>query len=135
MSDSSPLFGTPDYFAQVKALLESDGMWAQRSEGVTCSMVYIYGDPMNRAMKVDFDKGTVTNFQAVDPSSPPSADLVISARGSVWHQIATQQLKPTLAMATGKLKLKGKQTFVLKNMGAFTRLMELQTQIEVRYDV
>jgi putative sterol carrier protein len=85
-------------------------------------------------MFVRFENGNLVEFQAVDPAEPPAAEITISATGPVWMQVINQELKPTLAMATGKLKVKGKQTVLLKNMAAFGRLMELQTTMDVSYD-
>ncbi|MFL6090177.1 MAG: SCP2 sterol-binding domain-containing protein [Aeromicrobium sp.] len=129
----TPVFGTPEFFAALKARLDADELWRGRAAGLTCNMVYLYGAPMNRGMSVRFDDGHLVEFDAIDPDSPPAADFVISANGQVWRSIIQQELKPTLAMATGKLKVKGKQTFLLKHMAAFGRLMELQTTMDVSY--
>ena len=128
------LFGTPDFFANLKVLLDRDEVWQAKASALTCTMVYVYGPPMNRAMFARFEDGSLAEFNAVDPAAFPAAEITISANGDVWKQIVDQQLKPTLAMATGKVKVKGKQTFLLKNMAAFGRLMDLQTTMDVSYD-
>lgn len=134
LSEANPLFGTPEFFGAVAAALAADEVWAKKASNLTASMVYVYGEPMNRAMSVRFESGVLVSFESVDPSSPPAADFVISASGSLWKAIATKQAKPTTAMASGKLKVKGKQTVLLRNMSAFTRLMDLMTQLPVEFD-
>jgi len=37
-------------------------------------------------------------------------------------------------MATGKLKVKGKQTYLLKNMAAFSYILEVMTGLDPAYD-
>lgn len=128
------LFGTPDFFELLQGLMEEDAVWQAKASGLTVSMVYLYGPPMNRAMFVRFEAGKLVEYEAVSPADPPASEITISANGAVWKAIVDQELKPTLAMATGKVKVKGKQTLLLKNMAAFGRLMELQTTLDVSYD-
>ena len=37
-------------------------------------------------------------------------------------------------MATGKLKIKGKQTYLLKNMSAFSQILEVMTGLDPVYE-
>lgn len=127
-------FGTPEFFSRIAQSLAADDVWRAKAANLSASMVYVYGEPMNRAMSVKFEKGVLTEYAAVDPAAPPAADFVISGRGDLWKSIATGKVKPTVAMAGGKLKVKGKQTLLLRNMGAFTRLMDIQTSLPVHFD-
>jgi putative sterol carrier protein len=62
------------------------------------------------------------------------SDYLISGSPEAWKAVFQKELKPATAIATGKLKVRGKQTYLLKNMGAFSYILEVMTNLDVVYE-
>jgi putative sterol carrier protein len=114
--------------------MADDAEWNEKAKKLSSTMHYVYGPPLDRAIRLVFDEGRVAEVEAIEVDDPRPADVALSASGETWRAISDHELKPTLAMATGKMKIKGKQTVLLKNMAAFGRLAELQEQIGARFE-
>lgn len=132
MSDR-PKFGTLEFYQAMADALNADPEWADKGKPLTCAMVYVYGPPVNRNFFLNYDAGKI--IEVVEVASPDErpAEFVITGSGDAWKAVLTKEIKPATAMATGKLKVKGKQTFLLKNMGAFSHILEAMTRLDPDY--
>lgn len=127
-------FGTVDFYRQMGDALNADPAWAEKGKAISCTMAYVYGPPVDRCFFLEFDGGRVAKVEDVTDQSEPTADFVITASPENWRAVLRKQVKPATAMATGRLKVKGKQTYLLKNMAAFTYILDVMTQLDPTYD-
>jgi putative sterol carrier protein len=134
MADQRPVFGTLGFYEAMAEALANDAEWAEKGANVKASMVYHYQPPLDRYFFVDFDHGKVGDVSELSSSDERPADYVISGSPDAWKAVLTQQVKPATAMATGKLKVKGKQTYLLKNMAAFSRILVVMASLDPVYD-
>jgi hypothetical protein len=121
--------GTIGYYHKLQAILNGDATWATLASRITCSMVHAYGDPIGRSFLINFEAGRVTDVAEVDTSVDPKADFVISGPGSAWREVLSGDVKPTTALASGKLGVQGSQMFLLRNIKPFTYLFETMTAL------
>ena len=55
---------------------------------------------------------------------------MITGPPDVWRGIFEKKINPTAALTTGKMKVKGKMTALLKNMKAFSYVIEAMTRVD-----
>lgn len=134
MSDERPRFGTLGFYEAMAAALNVDPEWAEKGKLISCSMIYNYGPPVDRVFFLNFDEGQVTEVAEVGSPEERPADFRISGTGDAWKSVLRSEVKPATAMAMGKLKVKGKQTFLLKNMSAFSHILDVMTRLDPIYD-
>jgi putative sterol carrier protein len=68
------------------------------------------------------------------PEANPPADFVISAKPEIYASLMRKELNPTAAMALGRVKVKGKQTILLKNMKRFSYLLDTLCDLDPIYN-
>jgi putative sterol carrier protein len=54
----------------------------------------------------------------------------VSGGVDTWRGIFDGKVNPTVALATGKMKLKGNKTRLLKNMAAFTYVIDTMKRLD-----
>jgi len=128
-----PKFGTLEFYQAMADALNADPEWADKGKPLSCAMVYAYGPPVNRSFYLNFDEGRITEVAEVATPEERPAEFVITGTGDSWKAVLQKEVKPATAMATGKLKVKGKQTFLLKNMSAFSHILDVMTQLDPDY--
>ena len=129
-----PVFGTLSLYQAMADALNSDPVWTEKGANITASMVYNFLPPIGKLFYLNYDQGKITEVAELASEEEKPADYVISGTPDVWRSIFKKELKPTTAMATGKLKVKGKQTYLLKNMAAFSYILEVMTGLDPVYD-
>jgi putative sterol carrier protein len=134
MTTERPVFGTLSLFEAMADALNSDPVWAEKGANITASMVYSYLPPIGKLFYLNFDHGKITEVAEPASEEEKPSDYVITGSPEAWRAVFQKELKPTTAMATGKLKVKGKQTYLLKNMAAFSYILEVMTGLDPVYD-
>jgi hypothetical protein len=134
MSGDRPVFGTLSLFEAMADALNSDPVWTEKGANITASMVYSYLPPIGRLFFLNFDHGKITEVAELASEDERPSDYVITGTPDVWRAVFKKELKPTTAMATAKLKVKGKQTYLLRNMAAFSYILEVMTGLDLVYD-
>lgn len=133
MSDQ-PSFGTVESYQAMADALNADPAWVEKGKPLSCAMVYVYGPPVDKAFYLVYDEGRISEVAEVSSPDERPAEFVITGTADTWKAVLRKEIKPATAMATGKLKVKGRQTFLLKNMGAFSYILEVMTQLDPIYD-
>lgn len=134
MADDRPTFGTLGFYQAMANALNNDPQWPETGKALKAKMVYAYGAPINKNFYMEFAEGKVSDVSEVDSPENTPAEFIVSGSADSWKQVLTKEVKPATAMATGKLKVKGKQTYLLKNMGAFTYILDVMTQLDPVYE-
>ena len=124
-------FGTIEVYEEMARLLNEDPEWADKGKAITYTMIYAYGPPTDRNFFVRFEQGRVTDVKEVDAPDAEPADFVLTGPPDVWRGIFDKTLNPTSALTRGQLKVKGKMTTLLKNMSAFSYVIDAMTKIEL----
>lgn len=127
---TGPQLGTLAFYEEMARVLNNDSIWEEKGKAITCTMLHAYGPPVDRKFFTNFDEGRVTEVAEVSGDDERSADFVISGSPENWNAVLQKQLKPTTAMTTGKLKVEGKQIYLLRNMGAFSYMLDLMTTLQ-----
>lgn len=125
-------FGTVEVYEEMARLLNEDPEWIEkRGTKITYTMVYDYGEPVDRAFFTRFESGRVTEVKELGSRGDIEADFVISGSGETWKGVLTKTVDPTVALTRGQLKVKGKMATLLKNMNAFKYVIDKMTEIEL----
>ncbi len=123
-------FGTVEVYEEMGRMLNADDEWLnKRGTKISYSMVYDFGEPVDKAFYTRFDSGRVTEVRELDSRGDIDADFVISGSGDTWRGVLTKTIDPTVALTRGQLKVKGKMATLLKNMNAFKYVIEKMAQI------
>lgn len=123
-------FGTAEVYEDMAQLLNSDDEWLnKRGTKISYSMVFDYGEPVEKAFFTRFDAGRITEVKELASRGEIDADFVISGSGDTWRGVLTKTIDPTVALTRGQLKVKGKMATLLKNMNAFKYVIEKMSQI------
>jgi putative sterol carrier protein len=134
MSTQRPVFGTFSLYQAMADALNNDATWVDKGANITASMIYNYLPPIGKLFYLNFDHGKITEVAELASEDEKPSDYVITGTPDAWRALFKKELKPTTAMATGKLKVKGKQTYLLKNMSAFSYILEVMTGLDPVYD-
>lgn len=112
--------GLPRVCEEMGRLLNADAEWIQkRGTTITYSMVYDFGEPVDKAFFTHLEQGRVTEVKELASCGDIDADFVISGSAATWRGVLTDTIDPTVALTRGQLKVKGKMVTLLKNMNAF----------------
>ena len=133
-SGRRPVFGTVSLYEAMAERLNGDPEWAEKGNEITYTMIYEYQPPVAKAFFVSFDHGKVMEVSELSSPDERGADFVISGKPDMWKSVLRSETKPTVAIATGKLKVKGKQTTLLKHMAAFSHILKVMTELDPIYD-
>jgi len=136
MSDENarPQFGRLSFYEAMADVLNHDPVWGEKARSITCSMLHIYGSPVDRTFYTNFEEGRVTEVAELPAGDDRTTDFVITGIGDSWKAVLRKEVKPTTAMASGKLKVDGKQIYLLRNMSAFSHMLDLMTNLDPAYD-
>jgi hypothetical protein len=127
---TGPQLGTLPFYEEMARVLNSDPAWQEKGKSITCTMVHAYGPPLNRTFFTRFEEGQVTEVAELSADEQRAADFVISGPAENWNAVLQKQIKPTTAMTTGKLKVEGRQIYLLRNMAAFSHMLDLMTTLQ-----
>ena len=123
-------FGTAEVYEEMGDMLNNDDEWLnKRGTKISYSMVYDYGEPVDKAFFTRFEAGRVTEVRELESRGNIEADFVISGSTDTWRGVLTKTVDPTVALTRGQLKVKGKMATLLKNMNAFKYVIEKMSQI------
>jgi len=129
MSDA-PMFATVEFYEAVADALNNDPVWLDMAKPITYTMVFVYEEPVNKVFYLSFDEGRITETLELANPTERSADFVITGKPDSWKGVILKTINPTSAMATGKLKVNGKQTVLLRHMKKFSYMIDKMTRIE-----
>lgn len=127
------VFGTLEFYEAMANALNNDPVWLEKGAALKATMIYHYGPPVDKYFYLNFAEGKVTDVAELTSAEERPAEYVISGSGDAWKAVLRKEVKPATAMATGKLKVKGKQTYLLKNMSAFTHVLDVMTTLDPVY--
>jgi len=134
MGTDRPVFGTLSLYEAMGEALNNDPVWVEKGANITASMVYSFLPPIGRLFFLNYDHGKITEVAELASEEERPSDYLITGSPDVWKAVFQKELKPATAIATGKLKVRGKQTYLLKNMAAFSYILEVMTNLDVAYD-
>jgi putative sterol carrier protein len=123
-------FGTVDFYQAMADQLNSDPAWTEKGKKLSYSMVYDYGPPVDKLFYVVFDEGRVTQVREAADGDRDSADFVVSGPPDIWRGVFEKRLNPTAVLTRGQMKVKGKMTTLLKNMDAFSYVIDAMTKVD-----
>jgi putative sterol carrier protein len=123
-------FGTVDFYQAMADQLNNDPAWSDIGKELSYSMVYVFTEPVDKRFYAVFDQGKVTGVREATEGDVDAVDFVITGPPDVWRGIFEKTINPTAALTTGKMKVKGKMTTLLKNMKAFQYVIEAMTKVE-----
>jgi hypothetical protein len=132
MQTDSVEFGTVGVYEAMADRLNNDPEWLELGRAISYSMVYVYGPPIDRAFFVRFESGKVTDVRQLSEPDAEPADFVITGPPDVWRGVVSGELSPTTAMAKGQLKVQGKMTTLLRHMNAFSRIINILKELDIR---
>jgi putative sterol carrier protein len=132
MSDL-PQFGTVGFYEVVAENMNNDPTWLEMATPITYTMVFSYGEPISKDFFIRFDEGRITEVYELEDPASVTVDFFISGKPEHWQGVIQGTLNPNSAMATGKLKVDGKQTVLLRHMKKFAYMINMMTQIEASY--
>ena len=119
-----PVFGTVSLYTALAENLNADPVWRELAKPITYTMIYAYLPPIDKRFYLRFDEGEIVEVRDLKPDEDFAVDFVISAKPDVWAALIKLEMNPTSAMATGKVKVKGKQTVLLRHMKRFSYLID-----------
>ncbi len=123
-------FGTVDFYQAMADQLNNDPAWSEIGKDLDYTMVYVFTEPVNKSFYAVFDQGKVTGVREATEADAEAVDFVITGPPDVWRGIFEKTINPTAALTTGKMKVKGKMTTLLKNMKAFSYVIEAMTKVD-----
>ena len=130
MTDERPVFGTVGFYQATADALNGDPAWLEMATPITYTMVYRYEAPVDKTFFISFDQGKIVEVCELGSTDERKADFVITGRPDAWKAVITKAMSPTAAMATGKLKVAGKQTILLRHMKKFSYLIDKMTTLD-----
>lgn len=126
-----PTFGTVGLYETLANTLNGDDAWRELARPITYTVVFNYLAPISKCFYLRFVEGEITEVaQIAEPESNGPVDFVITAKPEVYAALIRGTLQPTAAMATGKVKVKGKQTVLLRHMKRFSYLLNTMCQMD-----
>ncbi len=130
---TAPHFGSVAYYEAVAAAMNADDTWLEMATPITYTMVFSYGAPVDKHFFVRFEEGRITEVRELDDPGSATVDFFITGAPEHWQGVIQGIIKPNSAMASGKLKVDGKQTVLLRHMKKFSYMINKMTQIEASY--
>jgi putative sterol carrier protein len=123
-------FGTVDFYQAMADQLNNDPAWSDIGKDLDYTMVYVFTEPVNKSFYAVFGGGKVTGVREATEADADHVDFVITGPPDVWRGIFEKKVNPTAALTTGKMKVKGKMTTLLKNLKAFSYIIEAMTRVD-----
>jgi putative sterol carrier protein len=125
-----PEFGTVGFYEEVARQLNADEQWRQMATPITYTMIFHYEEPVKKYFYLSFDAGEITETAELASSEDKTVDFLITGEPASWAGVIRGDINPTTAMATGKLKVQGKQTVLLRHMKKFSYMINKMTTID-----
>lgn len=123
-------FGTVDFYQAMADQLNNDPAWKDIGKDLSYKMVYVFTEPVDKRFYAVFEEGRVSGVREATEADTEQVDFVITGPPDVWRGIFEKTINPTAALTTGKMKVKGKMTTLLKNMKAFSYVIEAMTKVD-----
>lgn len=123
-------FGTLEVYETMAKMLNDDPEWLEKGKKITYTMVFEYRAPVDKSFFLKFVEGQVVDVREIASADAAPADFVISGDPDTWRAVLESRVSPTSAMTRGQLKVKGKMAVLLKNMSAFSHILDSMTKIE-----
>jgi putative sterol carrier protein len=124
-------FGTIEVYEEMARLLNSDEEWTEKGREITYSMIFEYTEPVSKTFFLRFEEGKVTDVREIASSDSEPADFALSGGPDVWRALLEKQMNPTMAMARGKVKVKGNLAVLMKHMKAFNYILDSMSAVEL----
>jgi putative sterol carrier protein len=122
--------GTVEFYRAMAEVLNNDPDWVEKGKNLSYDMVFNSGAPAESSVFCRFESGKVTEVRDVTPGDLDSADFVIDGSSEVWTQIVRKEIKPMTAVTKRDLKVRGKMSVLLGNVGAFSYVLDAMTQVD-----
>jgi putative sterol carrier protein len=122
-------FATVGFYEAMADALNNDPIWAEKSAGLTMSMVYTYEGSQPGSWYMEFDGGKVHNVRDASDADREQADYVISGPSEIWREVFQGDKSPAVAMARGLIKIKGDAKALVKNLGTFKYVLDAMGKI------
>jgi alkyl sulfatase BDS1-like metallo-beta-lactamase superfamily hydrolase len=124
-------FGTVEVYEELAALLNTDPVWAEKGKKIDNSLVFDYTDPVNKAFFVRFQAGQLTDVRELASADAEPADFTLQGSPEAWRGLLEGTTTPMKAITGGQLKLKGNMMALMKEMKAFSHVMDSLAKIEL----
>lgn len=123
-------FGTVEVYEEMAKALEHDAAWADVGKNITYRMLFTYTGPTEKAFFVNFDHGQITEVREADARGE-SVDFNLSAAPDTWRALLEGKSSPMLAITRGKLKVDGNLAVLMKEMKAFSKVLDAMADVEL----
>ena len=120
-------FGTIEVYEELAALLNTDPVWAEKGRKIDHSMVFDYTEPFF----VRFEAGKLTDVRELSSTDAESADFTLQGSPEAWRGLLEGTTTPMKALTGGQLKVKGNMVTLMKEMKAFSHVMDSLAQIKL----
>ena len=127
---TEPRFGDVSFYQALADALNDDRHWLDMATDITYSMTHVYSDPIDRTFFLQFDGGKLTEVAELGSAADRPADFVIAGHPDTWQAVITKATSPLAALTTGKLKVDGKLTTLIRQMAKFTYMIDKMTTLE-----
>jgi putative sterol carrier protein len=125
-----PVFGTVSFYEAMGEALNADDVWLDKAADVTATMIYTYEPPVDKHFLMRYENGKVVEVREAASAKDADPDFVLSASPDTWRAIMSKKTKPATAMLSRKLKVRGDQAYLMKNMGVFGRIIDVMTTVD-----
>jgi putative sterol carrier protein len=125
-----PTFGTLGYFQALAEEMNNDPEWLAMATPMTYTMVYHYEEPLDKIFAMEFSEGRIVSFRELSAIDEVKADFTFTGTPATWAAVIKKEMSPTVAMATGKLKVDGPQTVLLRHMKKFAYLNDKMANMD-----
>jgi putative sterol carrier protein len=122
-------FGTIGVYEELAKLLNHDDEWAKVGANLNYSMIFNYREPVGKSFFLRLEEGKVPEVRELSGEDSESADFVMAADPDTWRAILEKKTNPTVALARGKIKVEGNVGTLMKNMKAFSRILDVMSAV------
>jgi putative sterol carrier protein len=122
-------FGTLEVYEEMARLLNEDDEWATIGAGLNYSMIFDYHEPVAKRFFLRLEGGKVPDVRELNGTEIEPADFVLAGDPDTWRALLTRQTNPTMALARGKLKVEGNMGTLMKNMKAFSHVLDVMAEV------
>jgi len=131
-------YGTIEYWQELKKRWDSDEeLKKELFKGYNSDIIFRVSDKEHldqyKGIFLDVKNGEIAKMKVCD-SREEKAKVVTEGTYEIWRQVVQQELDPTKALLTRKLKLAGPMGEVLKYMKGWMRLIELLQQVPTEWE-
>lgn len=124
-------FGTVEVYEEMAKLINDDQQWAELGKAISYRMVFVYKEPVSKSFYLNFDEGKLIDTREIGSPEAEPADFILTAAPETWRAVLEKKTKVTVALTTGKVKVRGDLSILMKHMKAFNYVLEAMTQVEL----